>query len=685
MPTTLTNGIQLPDKGSVDWYSSMESNYNLIDTHLGDTDVHVTAEDKANWNSKQGSLSQDQLDAIAQVATNTNDIATLQSDKADASHTHSSSDITDMDDYATKDYVDNSISGLVDNAPDALNTLNELSAALNDDSNFATTVTNALAAKADSADLATVATSGDYDDLSNKPTINDSTITIQKNGSTVDTFTTNGSDKTIDISVPTKTSDLTNDSNFVESSSLATVATSGFYNDLDNLPTIPSKISDLIDDSNFVEISNPAVSSGITSTKVTDYDTHIADTDIHVTTADKTTWNTVSSKANDSDVVHKSGDETIGGLKTFTEDIVISNSDTSQASKRLVIRSSKANLGDGNSDTWGISFNAGASYAATINSEKSTSTIQGLSFTVRTRDTNNNLISASYRLRVYTDGSAYLTPVTTDYISLGASGNRWSKIYGTEYYYGSNNVEFSDKFVTTDTNQTINGNKTFSNTVNVYNSDSSTDPANIVLKNSKAERGSTTNIGEQNISFVDKDNAQIGHIKCEVDSSGVSTFTLQCTNSSNSSSGIRLKRTSTGTFLQPVYNNGCNLGTSSYRWYDVQTRTVNNLEPSSLSLPSSSGTIDISSYITDLTGVNVNSYTPSANGYIVITCNSNDVDYIKMSNNLNFVSLVDNTNNQFTSGILGVWQPCIAGISIQIRIKSSALKSARFVPCQGNV
>ena len=90
MPTTLTNGIQLPDKGSVDWYSSMESNYNLIDTHLGDTDVHVTAEDKANWNSKQGSLSQAQLDAIAQVATNTDDIATLQSGKANASHTHSS-------------------------------------------------------------------------------------------------------------------------------------------------------------------------------------------------------------------------------------------------------------------------------------------------------------------------------------------------------------------------------------------------------------------------------------------------------------------------------------------------------------------------------------------------------------------------------------------------------------------
>lgn len=86
-------------------------------------------------------------------------------------HTHSSSDITDIDDYATKDYVDNSISGLVDNAPDALNTLNELSAALNDDSNFASTVTTALAAKANSADLATVATSGSYTDLTDKPSI----------------------------------------------------------------------------------------------------------------------------------------------------------------------------------------------------------------------------------------------------------------------------------------------------------------------------------------------------------------------------------------------------------------------------------------------------------------------------------------------------------------------------------
>lgn len=120
--------------------------------------------------------------------------------------------------------------------------------------------------------------------------------------------------------------------------------------------------------------------------------------------------------------------QTVGGAKTFSEDITIYNSDTSQTTKRLVITSSKVNLGDSNSDSWGISFNAGSSYAATINSEKDASSTQGISFTVRTKDGNNNLISTSYKLRVYTDGSAYLIPNATGSISLGSSSNKWKDV-----------------------------------------------------------------------------------------------------------------------------------------------------------------------------------------------------------------------------------------------------------------
>ena len=52
-----------------------------------------------------------------------------------------------VSDAATKGYVDTTIAAVIDAAPGALDTLNELAAALGDDPNFATTMTNALAGK----------------------------------------------------------------------------------------------------------------------------------------------------------------------------------------------------------------------------------------------------------------------------------------------------------------------------------------------------------------------------------------------------------------------------------------------------------------------------------------------------------------------------------------------------------
>lgn len=76
--------------------------------------------------------------------------------------------------------------------------------------------------------FSTVATSGSYNDLSNKPTIptvNDGALIIKKNGTNVATFTANQSSKTTaDITVPTKTSDLTNDSGFIDGISTITNA-----------------------------------------------------------------------------------------------------------------------------------------------------------------------------------------------------------------------------------------------------------------------------------------------------------------------------------------------------------------------------------------------------------------------------------------------------------------------------
>ena len=163
----------------------------------------------------------------------------------------------------------------------------------------------------DKPDFAEVAVTGEYTDLLHRPeipTVGDGTITIKQGNVTKGTFTTNQSgDTTIIIdeggqftqqqsnwletdttspsyiqnkpTIPTKTSDLTNDSGFVTSSDVPT-ATSDLTNDsgfitlndvpaqvnadwnsnsgasqILNKPTIPTKTSDLQNDSGFTTFS----------------------------------------------------------------------------------------------------------------------------------------------------------------------------------------------------------------------------------------------------------------------------------------------------------------------------------------------------------------------------------------------------------------------------------------------
>ena len=114
-------------------------------------------------------------------------------------------------------------------------------------------------------DLATVATSGSYNDLSNKPTIGDGTITIKQSGTIKGTFTTNQTGNTeidldaggtgavssvngqtgtvvltaSDVGAATSAQGAKADT-AVQPGDLATVATSGAYSDLIGTPTIPA-------------------------------------------------------------------------------------------------------------------------------------------------------------------------------------------------------------------------------------------------------------------------------------------------------------------------------------------------------------------------------------------------------------------------------------------------------------
>ena len=212
----------------------------------------------------------------------------------------------DLTGYATETYVDTAVSNLVDSAPAALNTLNELAAALGDDSNFSTTITNSLALKANTSDIF----SGNYNDLSNKPSIPSAyslpTASSSTKGGITTNYTTNGRNYAVQMSgtnayvnvpwvsstggggfsgdyndlsnkptIPTNNNQLTNGAGYITASSIPSVPTNNNqltngagYITASSIPSVPTKTSDLTNDSGFITSIPAATSQALGGVKV---------------------------------------------------------------------------------------------------------------------------------------------------------------------------------------------------------------------------------------------------------------------------------------------------------------------------------------------------------------------------------------------------------------------------------
>ena len=170
----------------------------------------------------------------------------------------------DLSSYATTSYVDTEVAGIVDSAPEALNTLNELSAALGDDANFATTTSTALGNRLridtnaqgltstqktnakTNLGLSTVASTGAYSDLSGLPTIPTNNNQLTNGAGYITDYTVTEGDVTQHQSALSITESQISDlSHF-----------SGSYTDLTNKPTIPTNNTELTNGAGYITASS---------------------------------------------------------------------------------------------------------------------------------------------------------------------------------------------------------------------------------------------------------------------------------------------------------------------------------------------------------------------------------------------------------------------------------------------
>ena len=123
-----------PEPTTYQLYKTVPEDAIFTDTVYDDTDVRGIIDKK--YTKPENGISKNDLDSGVKASL----------EKADSA-------IQSLSGYATEGYVDNAVdtklAGLVNSAPETLNTLDELAAALGDDPNFATTVATQIGLKAD--------------------------------------------------------------------------------------------------------------------------------------------------------------------------------------------------------------------------------------------------------------------------------------------------------------------------------------------------------------------------------------------------------------------------------------------------------------------------------------------------------------------------------------------------------
>ena len=359
---------------------------------------------------------------------------------------------------------------------------------------------------------------------------------------------------------------------------------------------------------------------------------------------------------NVSEFVNVTGAQTIGGVKTFSSNVII------QGSKKVTCNLDNSFIELDGGTTWGKG-------GSIVLSGQDRSSYTNSVLIVSKSDTNTDILQ-------YQNGELKPLSNNTNNSSLGTPTNKWSKVY-------------SDDVVHTTDNETIGGIKKFSDIPIVANGKTFVSQINASRANGTQTGFSAYNgfkIVCNNDSQAWDNTAFAIHMPEYSPTRAIVSFKLfDCIEGSSSYKGFLFRKNNNNCQLFPAPSNAIGLGTSTNKW-----KSFNGVNPGALSLPGNYVNVDTTNWVLDGTP---NHFVPTSDGWLGIQ--ATDTVYDQM--HYIFVGRTGGGSTYYqqnlASPINALWDskyhgsvfiPVVKNFNYDIRCICNSIV-ATFYPCQGNV
>lgn len=439
-------------------------------------------------------------------------------------------------------------------------------------------------------------------------------------------------------------------------------------------------------------------------------------TDTYATlTALSTLSDTVDTKADDSDVVHKTGDETVNGSKTFTNDGHFNNVfPNSSGTYNLGTSTYKWNSGwIGNAElnyiglhtdkkTKGVAPSDSGRHNTSIVFRDTNNSLLGKfehncyssgdselllqtlnSYSNGSLDPNGTEYDCSIRLQLTSTGQRNFAPTETNLINLGTTAKQWNNLYAKNYYYNGTQWGLDQVNRWTGSNTYT----SYIKSIGQYRSDiwSGNARDNLYLmatRDTEDVSGWLVNTFRSNVAQGTSTHIYGWDVLENGTRYSGLRFNMDWDSTLNDGSG------GYKIIIRPNFQ-GANPCTDLHIEY---LKSINGINPGVLSFPDMSQSTDIKPYITNVSGAaSANLYTPAVDGWIMVkaTAGASYSIYIYDREAVNDgMAASAYGNGSQGSGRLVVLMPVRAGRQIGVICilgSLSDLHSACFFPNLGNV